>query len=242
MTVKQHYDSHLGFFYSWMLGDFESHKNKFIEFCTSQQILPQYTGAALDLGAGNGIQSVALAKIGFSVTAIDFNEHLLTEIAGYKKTLPIEIINDDLQNVLYYKDKNPELIVCCGDTISHLDSESDISQTLSHIYQTLIPSGKIILSFRDYSQELSDTNRFIPVKSDPQRILTCFIEYFERKVRVTDLLYEKESGVWIFKKSSYFKVRVTGEMISDLLTINGFNIIYNDIINGMVTLVGQKVD
>jgi len=33
------------------------------------------------------------------------------------------------------------------------------------------------LSFRDLTPDLTGLNRFIPVRSDPDRIMTCFLEY-----------------------------------------------------------------
>ncbi len=60
--------------------------------------------------------------------------------------------------------------MCCGDTISHLESKAEIQKLIVDSYNILQSKGKIILSFRDYSFELEDENRFIPVKSDSQRI------------------------------------------------------------------------
>lgn len=48
-----------------------------------------------------------------------------------------------------------------------------------------------LLSFRDYSVPLQDEKRFIPVRSDEGRILTCFLEYSEDSVLVHDILHER---------------------------------------------------
>lgn len=240
MTVKEHYDQHLGFFYSWMLGDFNDKKNDFREFCKRHKIYPKESKVAIDLGAGNGIQSVALAELGFKVIAIDFNQTLLNELSARNKGLPIEVVKDDFTNLSAYQNHKPELIICCGDTLSHLVSEEEIARTIESTSNTLIPEGKIILTFRDYSVPLTDTQRFIPVKSDANRILTCYLEYFDKKVRVTDLLYEKTDGAWVQKVSSYEKVRISRNMIIDMLNHYGFDIILDDTINRMITVIAQK--
>ena len=72
MNAKEHYDNHLGHFYSWMIGDFNEKKNEFLDFCMAHKIKPTESKIAIDLGAGNGIQSVPLAELGFKVTAVDF--------------------------------------------------------------------------------------------------------------------------------------------------------------------------
>lgn len=52
MTVKEHYDNHLGNFYSWMAGDFNTKQNEQQRFFIEQKILPFDTGVVIDLGAG----------------------------------------------------------------------------------------------------------------------------------------------------------------------------------------------
>ncbi|MCH2022949.1 MAG: class I SAM-dependent methyltransferase [Saprospiraceae bacterium] len=240
MNTKEHYDNHLGFFYSWIIGDFDQKKNEFLNFCKSQEIQPTYSGLALDLGAGNGIQSIALAELGFKVVAIDFNKTLLDELKSKIDGLNIETINADFKDISNFSDKNPELIICCGDTLAHLGSQEEIEQTILNIKKALSPEGKFIFSFRDYSFVLTDTMRFIPVKSDAKRIFTCYLEYFESKVRVTDLVYEHINNEWIQKISSYEKVRITKDMILKMLDRHGFNILSDNTINKMITITGQK--
>lgn len=99
----------------------------------------------------------------------------------------------------------------------------------------------MILSFRDYSFELKESSRFIPVKSDNERILTCFLEYFPEKVRVTDILYEKELNEWKQKVSSYEKVRISKNRLVELLIQNGFEIINVEEIKGLISVISQKV-
>ncbi len=193
MTTKEHYDKHLANFYSWMAGDFDTAKNLFKEFCINNKIKPFANKPAIDLGAGNGIQSVALAELGYRVTAIDFNKQLLSELSNKTGNLRIKTINSDIRNLKKFNIQS-ELIVCCGDTLTHLESITEVKQLIADTSEILCPDGKLILSFRDYSLELKDTQRFIPVKSDATRILTCILEYFPDKIRVNDLLYQLENG------------------------------------------------
>lgn len=242
MTVKEHYDNHLGYFYSWMSGNPEEKKDEFLTFCKTHHIFPEPTDYAIDLGAGNGIQSLALAELGYKVIAIDFNKTLLDELDAFKKDLQIEIVHDDLRKVLTYKSVNPKLIVCCGDTIAHLDSENDVFNIIGYIYKTLVQKGKAIFSFRDYSTELIDVDRFVPVKSDGERILTCFLEYSDKKIKVTDLLHERSGNGWIQKVSSYEKVRITKEMILNMLNAHGFSLVAEETMNRMISLVVEKCE
>ncbi len=238
--VKKHYDNHLAAFYSWMVGDAEPLSENFKQICLRNEVIPQSTTVALDLGAGNGIQSCALEKLGYNVLAVDFNAHLLEELKSKCKS--VNTVLDDIRNVVAYADLNPELIVCCGDTISHLESFEEVQMLFKDAFQSLSQNGTLILSFRDYSFELTDTSRFIPVKSDSQRVFTCFLEYSEDKVRVTDLLYEKEGKVWIQKVSSYFKLRLNEDLVCSYLSAVGFEIIFSQIEKGLVTVIAKKIE
>lgn len=240
MSVKEHYEKHLGSFYSWMVGDFEIKQKEQQDYFISRNIKPINKGHAIDLGAGHGIQSVSLAKIGFTVRAIDFNIHLLDELELNSVGLPIEIINADIRLFKDYTVGEPELIVCAGDTITHLDNLKEVEQLIKDCAGKLCNQGKLILSFRDYTHAVAGNDRFIPVKSDESRILTCCLDYFDGKVLVTDLLFTKLENGWQQSVSSYFKVRVTSITIEGFLQKHGFNILHLDSVNRMVTIIAQK--
>ena len=240
MTVKEHYDNHLGNFYSWMCGNFDEKQREYQQFFTNNNIVPLSSKIAIDLGAGHGIQSASLAKLGFEVQAVDFNEQLLGELKNNTQNLSVRPINEDIRLIKKYLDLNTELILCFGDTIAHLDSKEEVGQFIKNIYETLIPVGKFILSFRDYGTELLDDSRFIPVKSDSDKILICFLEYFPEKLKVTDILYKKVDENWTQTISSYFKVRVTKNYITSCLENIGFKITFIDTINRMITIIADK--
>ncbi len=61
MTVKEHSDKHLGNFYSWFTGDLDTKVKEFQKFLIKNRIKLEQSKTALDLGAGLGIQSVAMA-------------------------------------------------------------------------------------------------------------------------------------------------------------------------------------
>lgn len=239
MSVKDHYENHLSNFYSWMTGDFGLKCNEFKSFLVKNSVYPNSTKVAIDLGAGHGIQSIPMAELGFEVTAVDFSQNLLKELEINSNGMSITLVNDDIRNVKRF-DNKPELIVCCGDTLTHLDSSLEIRTLILHCIDLLGRGGKLILSFRDYSIELKGNNRIIPVKSDDSKILTCVLDYEEDFVMVTDLLYEKSNELWQPKMSSYKKVRISENHIAEILTENGMTITFHGQVSRLTTIIAIK--
>lgn len=246
-TVKEHYDRQLAAIYSWMTGDPESaiQKNRALFRQLAIDSLPR--GWAIDLGAGSGFQSIPLAELGFSVVAIDFCEILLAELrdraaqhsAGHP--LVIQAINDDMLNFPNHLTEKAQVIVCMGDTLTHLDSPISVQLLLDEIAESLAVGGKLVLTFRDYiSAELQGTQRFIPVHSDDSTILTCFLDYHPETVEVHDLLYQKQGDQWIFQTSSYPKLRLDPQWVSDRIQQVGLRIVQHQMLNGMACLVAEK--
>lgn len=240
MDTKEHYENHLANYYSWMFGDFNAKLNENQRFFQCHNIKPVSSKIAIDLGAGCGFQSIPLAKIGFKVKAIDFSKKLLNELKSKSNGLSIEAIEDDILNFDIYSNCKPELIVCMGDTITHLDSLESVQKLIKNSYKILLKSRKLILTFRDLTFELKEEQRFIPVRSDDNRIFTCFLERRSTYVKVFDIIYEKENGRWIQKISSYKKLIISRDVVKDYFKDAGFKIEFNDIENGLVTIAGIK--
>lgn len=240
MSTIQHYNDHLAHFYSWMAGDFDSRSADQQSFFESNKILPAGSGLAIDLGAGHGFQSVALAKLGFKVKAIDFSPQLLHELRRRKGDLEIETIEADFSTFNWQQGPPPDVVVCMGDTIAHLESMENLQSLTSQIAEALPAGGRLVYSFRDYSHALEDTARFIPVKSDDSRIHTCVLEYFDDKVRVTDLLHEREKGNWQQKVSSYLKLRLSSELVNTMIEKSGLSVVSEGVHNRMVYLIAGK--
>ena len=240
MTVKEHYDNHLGYFYSWMLGDFDTRQIEQEEYFSRNCIFPKSNKLALDLGAGNGIQSISLSKLGFEVKAIDFNAQLTNELDLRCSQFNIEVIRGDITDPTLLSSYSPELVVCMGDTISHLESIDHLTFFFKNIQRVLDPGGLFIVSYRDFTKELNNEQRFIPVKSDQTRILTCFLEYFPDYLKVTDILHEFEDGVWVQKVSSYKKLRLSLDVLRCILTKSDLNLLKIEFIRGMNYMILEK--
>jgi SAM-dependent methyltransferase len=241
-TARNHYDQQLASIYSWMAGTPEVAIKRNQDLFCQLQVDSHLRGLAVDLGAGSGFQSMPLAELGFSVIAVDFCAALLSELGDRAKHLSIRTVHDDILNFSKYVNEQAQIIVCMGDTLTHLESLSAVQSLLLSVESALATNGKLILTFRDYvSVEPQGTQRFIPVQTDESTILTCFLEYREDVVEVYDLLYRKEGDRWILSASSYPKLRIDKNWVCDQLRKAGLEVIQNEMINGMVCIVAEKL-
>jgi 2-polyprenyl-3-methyl-5-hydroxy-6-metoxy-1,4-benzoquinol methylase len=239
-TSETHYRTHLGPVYSWMLGDLDA---AFARGASEIEDLPlpAARGVAVDLGAGLGLHTLPLAKRGFEVVAVDNCQVLLDELRLRTGSLPIAIHNADLLEFRRLVTGQARVIVCMGDTLTHLPAQAAVESLLAAVAASLAPGGVFATTFRDHATaELKGEQRFILVRADADRVMTCFLEYADQQVTVHDLLHEKEDGRWRQSVSSYPKLRLAPEWVMSKLSALGFIVKRDATPNRMVRIVATK--
>ena len=98
---------------------------------------------------GSGFQSVALSQLGFDVRAVDTSDELLEELR--QRNAGIKTYCRDIRDLLFAQEFNTELVVCMGDTLTHLESIGEVQSLVNQAHALLQTSGKIIFTFRDLS-------------------------------------------------------------------------------------------
>jgi SAM-dependent methyltransferase len=237
--MTNHYESLLAPIYSWMAGGVENaisrgHQELEILGLTSE------TRHVIDLGAGFGMHSIPLARSGCPVTAVDTSKILLAELMEHAHGLPVRVIEDDLLHFEKHINETPSVILCMGDTITHLPNTDAVELLISKISGVLRSGGVVVLTFRDYTNVVEGHNRFINVKSDDTRILTCFLEYAEDTVRTHDLLHERHGEEWELNVSSYLKLRISPKWLVRLFEGQGFDVDVEPGLSGMARIVATR--
>ena len=239
-AVQDHYDTLLARHYAWMMGGWDRTIAQYHRFFSDHAIRPAGNGIAVDLGAGCGFGSLALAGAGFRVISVDLSQTMLDILEQVATNLPVTTVHSDILDFMAGCRDEPELIACLGDTLTHLPDTGSVKRLVHQCSRTLNKGGTFIISFRDSSKEPAGSTAVIPVQRDADRIFFCRLDYHDDRIRVTDILYTRESGRWERVSGTYPKLRISPHVVSGMLVREGFQVRTRTVHDGMVTLIGKK--
>jgi SAM-dependent methyltransferase len=236
-SVSDHYQRLLAPIYLWMVGGQERALALGAADLASLGIPAAADTTALDLGAGFGMHAIPLAKLGYRVSALDSSAALLAELERLGQGLGIRCVGGDLLNFEASVATSPGLILCMGDTLTHLASISEVEQLCSRVARVLGAGGRFVTTFRDYTRALADDARFISVRSDANRIHTCFLEESGDHIRVHDIVHERQdSDTWAMHVSHYPKLRLNPDAVVRALEKSGMDVVLGPGPRGMVQI------
>lgn len=197
-------------------------------------------GLAIDLGAGFGTHAIPLARAGFEVVALDTSRELLDVLRANGAGLAIRTVEADLLDFRRQVATAASLIVCLGDTLTHLESTGDVERLVRDVGASLKPGGRFVTTFRDYTHPATGDARFIPVRSDANRIHTCFLEEQPDHMLVHDIVHEREGAAWRMKISSYPKLRLAPAAVAETLRYEGLEPTVATGARGMVRITAVR--
>ncbi len=148
----------------------------------------------LDVGCGEGADSVFFARKGFTVTAIDRNKDYISRFRRYckdEKLSGISILHRDVVNYRYPRNRYDViisvLVICCM-------KRSDFEKMLKPLKHSVKPGGIIVMSSRNYlDPEMKDylhTDKMIEPNTFRTKEDCCKFLYFIEKNRLRDLFHD----------------------------------------------------
>jgi SAM-dependent methyltransferase len=238
-TARHHYDTLLAPHYSRLFGEFDAKVSEQRALLERLGVTARPSaGLAVDLGCGSGFQTVALARLGFRVLAIDLSRRLLAELTRRARGLPVEAIAGDIRELARLVPARIDVAVCMGDTLSHLEREPDLARLFEAAAGRLVPGGRLVLTFRDLSGERRGLDRIVPLHASDDLVAACFLEYEPSTVMVHDLVWSRGPEGWRFAKGAYRKLRLAPRVVAARLGAAGFVVERHQAPAGMVALVG----
>jgi len=132
-----------------------------VEWKSSAALLPPSKGRALDLGAGRGISSYALARDGWRVSALEPDPSALVGAGAIRALaqesgLPIEVVSEYSEK-LPFPDNSFDL-VNCRQVLHHA---RDLPQTCREIFRVLKPGGRMVATREHVISKRDDLQAFL---------------------------------------------------------------------------------
>jgi glycine/sarcosine N-methyltransferase len=120
----------------------------------------------LDASCGPGTQSIALARLGFDVTAADPSFNMLTKAREHARSYDVA---DDITFIragfleLTHALVGPyDAVITKGNALPHLLTDAELLHALRNFHKLLRKDGTLIIGMRDYDMLLEDRPNFVP--------------------------------------------------------------------------------
>lgn len=174
MNNNNFYDSISGF-YGKMI-DFEKNLELRINAYKNIFTIP---GLIADIGCGIGLDSIALATNGHSVSAFDPSPNMIEETKrnSAKYNLDINAQVESFKSLFRKYKINFDYVVSVGNTIAHL-SNSELQKATNTIHKLLKPGGKAFIHIINYNLIISEGRK---INNIAVRDGLVIIRYYEFK-------------------------------------------------------------
>lgn len=183
-------------------------KSQSFEFRTTMHYIQKYLkkgSKILEIGAGTGRYSIALAKMGYDVTAVELVESNLKVLRENSKEIAnLKSYQGDALN-LQFEDNSFDMVLCLG-PMYHLFNKKDKDRAISETIRVCKPKGICMFAYLTHSSIIwaygvrkgslknlaYELNKDGSIKDIPEEIFSSyFVEEFEKQFERTNTTFLK---------------------------------------------------
>lgn len=202
----------------------------------------------LDIACGTGNYAIELAKKGYIVDGVDLDAAMVEEAKEKAKVenLFINFIQGDMKNIKdLFLEKKYDLVYCIGNSLVHLDNETEIQQMIDDVYKIINTGGRLLIQIINYDRILDFNIDHLPTISKKELGVEFVRNYvydkgtdkilFNTEIHISnetethkyensvDLLpLRKDDLVSIVKKAGFNNIRIYGGFSEDEYSANSF--------------------
>ncbi len=231
--------------YDQLMGDWDQALTRAAEWLDNI-LRPLGVQSVLDCTCGTGLQSIALAKRGYTVTGIDISQAMLRKARENAKREGVAVrwVRSDIRTLQSDVKQCFDAVVTCGNSLLHLASESDLRQGIQSMFGATRSCGYCFIDLAEYEENLTAQPPFRcqqARESDGRKVLFFATkEYAGRNVTLNVFaLRETKRGWRTTKRSMELRPPQKSELV-DLLIEAGFNKIRDISRPRSITLLAKK--
>ncbi|MFL5804656.1 MAG: class I SAM-dependent methyltransferase [Roseiflexaceae bacterium] len=172
---------------TWDNGDWRTH------IATEQAVLVDVLGPAngrsiLDASCGTGRQALALATLGWQVTAVDYTPAAVRIAQDRARQLDLHVTFQvgDMRQLSTSVPRNFDWAISCM-ALDNLLQDAEIQTAITELWQVLRPTGRCYIRLRDFDHLLATRPRY---ELREERALPT-----GRVLRLEDWIYESDTHV-----------------------------------------------
>jgi glycine/sarcosine N-methyltransferase len=201
-------------------------------FCSHQ------ANSILDLGAGTGRHSLALAQEGFEVVGVEpfppflkiarIQAQILQEklIAESRKP-KIEFIPAEFSNLLKKVKKRFDALICLGNTLAHLPNLSALKKSCRDFFNLLLTKGIVVIQIIDAEAIPLNEYKYMPVRNWEEQgkekiILRKYTRIAQDSFALSAIKLEKEMNGWKLEETSQKLLAINKKELTQALKQAGF--------------------
>lgn len=168
--------------YDWLYSDFQQIGDRNVEGLEPELALLE-SPRILDCACGTGLLTLALARRGYEVAGTDASTEMVAQARtrAERDGLRLDLSPCDWKSLPQHFGREFDLVTCCGNSIGHCRSESEMVEALTAMRKVLRPAGRLILDSRNWETLLSERVRFTcfgPRERDGERCVPLYVWSF----------------------------------------------------------------
>ena len=134
-------------------------------------------GKAADIGCGIGLDSIALALNGHSVTAFDISPKMIEQaiLNAAKYNVNVSSHVHSFKTIPKIFNGNFNYVVSVGNTIAHVNAPK-LREAIKVMYRMLLPGGKIFLHILNYQLIKNENKRINNIANRDGKIIIRFYD------------------------------------------------------------------
>jgi len=119
---------------------------------------PRGAKRVLDVACGNGLQSLALAELGYSVTGVDVSSGMIAQAKrnAQRRGVTVEWVAGDWHELGRLFAEPFDALICWGNSLSHVADADDLAAALGEMAAVTKSAGVCSINLRDWDRVMAE--------------------------------------------------------------------------------------
>ncbi|KAF0106815.1 MAG: type 11 methyltransferase [Anaerolineaceae bacterium] len=190
---------------------------------------PNNVISVLDCACGTGIQSIGLSRRGYKVSASDISVPMLSSLnnKARQEGLDIEVKKADFRNLRPWKGRKFDAIISCGNSLTLLESDIEIANSLTSMLSCLQSPGVGIIGIHNYLRVAEHKEhlfiRKTNLENEQPEIIFDIRMFGKKRVKVSYFFLREQNHKWRLKTYTKSYLLLDANDLKDRMLNAGFD-------------------